>query len=619
MDVPKDKEKRFEGKSESRLNYKRGKPPDKRRHQMEINQLTEEIQRKEACFKSLNASKSRKSTSSVHGSRDELLAKLRDLKNKKEQKMKQKQVIDAEIKALNEQVRKKSDSCMKLQANVKYKDEQRTNNAIKNLERHLSTQQLKLREEKKLVLEIDALKRSKKTLSEYLDAKQEVDRLRQQQNGLRNERDTLIRETHDIRAKENDVKVSLDSLKEEETAQDEKKSDIDRDALKKEIDELYEQRREAQEKYKQALANYYEEQKNAEKEIKAEQRRDETRLTKMTAERTRQGKRHEPKPHKEEKNICVCLIQYLEPFTTQCFSEIDEVDGNRAGSKYLDVPRSEASIPEEGSLAMNPDDNLGGLFVPSNRRMTRKGSRKGRKSAQKLVLHPHVFELFFKLGLEPPSTYADVNLVLEKLRVKKDFYEKESSKCKQPLSAISENLAGEVCLEDEPLLSQNSEQTPTEATMEHEETNFKHDMDEAQHEIAQDKHETGHAEHVTEQTQRELEQFLHEPAQTEHEVDQLVHEDDHVECDVQQSEHESKMKEHEMIKKLNESHELVNKDIDDEEMDVFKNERSCCKQEELATENMLNKSSAIITDALEKGMDNMNMKDTSPEIQVRVT
>ena len=57
-----------------------------------------------------------------------------------------------------------------------------------------------------------------------------------------------------------------------------------------EIDALHEQRREAHEKYKQALANYHEEQKHAEKEMqqtRAEQRREETRLTKITAERTR--------------------------------------------------------------------------------------------------------------------------------------------------------------------------------------------------------------------------------------------------------------------------------------------------------------------------------------------
>jgi hypothetical protein len=38
---------------------------------------------------------------------------------------------------------------------------------------------------------------------------------------------------------------------------------------------------------------------------------------------------------------------------------------------------------------------------------------------QKLVLHPHVFEQFIKLNLEPPSTYADVSGILEKLREKK--------------------------------------------------------------------------------------------------------------------------------------------------------------------------------------------------------
>ena len=46
------------------------------------------------------------------------------------------------------------------------------------------------------------------------------------------------------------------------------------------------------------------------------------------------------------------------------------------------APKFESSIPEEGSFVMktDPDDNLGGLFVPSGRRITRKGSRKGRKS-----------------------------------------------------------------------------------------------------------------------------------------------------------------------------------------------------------------------------------------------
>ncbi|CAB3996892.1 Hypothetical predicted protein [Paramuricea clavata] len=670
MDGGYNSEEFCKGKSESKLNYKRGKPPDKRRHQLEMSHYTELIQKKEALFKSLYGPKSRKSTSSVHGSRDELLAKLRVLKNEKEEKLKQKQVIDAEIKTLNQQVVKKNETCMKLQANVKYKDEQRTNNAIKNLERHLNTHQLKLSEEKKLVSEIDALKRSKKTLNEYLSAKQEVDQLRQRQSRLRNERDILIRETHDIKARENDVKVSLDSLKEEnmEKGSEETKPVIDREVLKKEIDSLYEQRRELHECHKQALANYREEQKQIEKErqqMKAEQRRNETRLTKITAERARQDKRHMPthKPHEGENvSVCVCLIQYLEPLIVQCSCD-DEVDG-RKSPRYLDVPKCDAIIPEEGSFAMKPDDNLGGLFVPSNRRMTRKGSRKGRKSkdfSQKLVLHPHVFEQFLKLNLEPPSTYADIIGILEKLREKKDFYERESSKSNQPPLAVnSENLTSKATEKkdvrlDDGLPSQNiREQTANEATkvqdgmedskhgiveVEHEIAKIEHEVDEVQHQAVKDEHET----EQTKQTEPEVDQPLHEAEQAEHETEQTEHDSDQTQHESEHAEHENELKEHEVIKNLDEKEKLVHKDVDDKEMDVFKNERSCCKGEEIAAENMLNKTegkeinelscnedsnkdvlnslkrSSIITDTLEKGMDSIHIKESSPEIQVRVT
>ena len=57
-----------------------------------------------------------------------------------------------------------------------------------------------------------------------------------------------------------------------------------------EIDALYEQRRELHENYKQALAKYHEDQKEIEQEkqqMKAVQRRDETRLTKITIDRAR--------------------------------------------------------------------------------------------------------------------------------------------------------------------------------------------------------------------------------------------------------------------------------------------------------------------------------------------
>jgi predicted nucleic acid-binding Zn-ribbon protein len=229
---------------------------------------------------------------------------------------------------------------------------------------------------------------------------------------------------------------------------------------------------------------------------------------------------------------------------------------------------------------------------------------------------------------------------------------------------------------DDGLPSQNiREQTANEATkvkdgmedskygiveVKHEIAKIEHEVDEVQHEAVKDEHETEQtkqtepevdqlqheaeqAEHETEQTGHDVDETQHEAWQAEHETEQTEHDVDQTQHESEHAEHENELKEHEVIKNLDEKEKIVHKDVDDEEMDIFKNERSCCKGEEIATENMLNKTegkeinelscnedsnkdvlnslnrSTIITDTLEKGMDSINIKESSPEIQVRVT
>ena len=56
------------------------------------------------------------------------------------------------------------DSLSKVQGNLPYKNEDRINEAIRRLEHQLRTQNFNVREERKIVSEIDRLKRSKKSL-----------------------------------------------------------------------------------------------------------------------------------------------------------------------------------------------------------------------------------------------------------------------------------------------------------------------------------------------------------------------------------------------------------------------------------------------------------------------
>ena len=57
----------------------------------------------------------------------------------------------------------------------------------------------------------------------------------------------------------------------------------------------------------------------------------------VTAFPVREEKRLEPRPFEEEKGICVCLINYLEPWIAHVPSESDEVDaGNRTSPRCID-------------------------------------------------------------------------------------------------------------------------------------------------------------------------------------------------------------------------------------------------------------------------------------------
>ena len=84
------------------------------------------------------------------------------------------------------------DSLSKVQGDLQYKNEDRINEAIRRLETQHKMHNFNLREEKKIVAEIDRLKRSKKSLVQYTDIKREVDAMRDTARRLREERDVSM-------------------------------------------------------------------------------------------------------------------------------------------------------------------------------------------------------------------------------------------------------------------------------------------------------------------------------------------------------------------------------------------------------------------------------------------
>ena len=158
---------------------------------------------------------------------------------------------------------------------------------------------------------------------------------------------------------------------------------------------------------------------------------------------------------------------------------------------------------------------------------------------------------------------------------------------------------------------------------------------ETKHELGGVLHEIVKEEPKADQTEHEIGKLQPQHEQVDHEVEQAEHESGEGEDDGNGIQHENKdadhdekeAKEDEATKTFDEKANFA------DQLNIFKNERSCCKDEDVTKENLLNKTEGdedrlksscktcptIITDALEKNMESIKMKESSKEIQVRVT
>lgn len=191
------------------------KPPDSKTFQLQMDEVLGKIRVTEEKLKSLEkqvvASGCKSNTSAAPIDREKLHGELQELRAQREKVIEERKQCDVELKGLNVQVQKKNDACTKLQAAVRYKSEARIDEAVRRLEHQMQAQQLKLSEEKRIVAEIDTLKRSKRSLNEYLALKQLVDQMGNKPKHLRSQRDACVKIINVLKAREEKVKNLLDS------------------------------------------------------------------------------------------------------------------------------------------------------------------------------------------------------------------------------------------------------------------------------------------------------------------------------------------------------------------------------------------------------------------------
>ena len=291
--------------------------PNKKRHEEQIDEIH--------VLLALKEENKRKVVETLRVDRDLLT----NIRNQKEEIHVNKNAVFEKLDFVNKEAQKMIEKVQKVRGGIVYQTELEIDQQIRKLEYQINKNNFNVAEERRIVSEINRLKRSKNSLREYNTLKAELDELRNRQRLLREEREVSYRETKDLRRREDFLRTNI------------REQSKELDTVKREIDQLWADKRglvvrfrEQDTRFRSYLKHKRDEQHRKimqEKENAAAEERKELEELKAMRE-----------PHQEEKALVKLLINYCESLL---------------GSSSLN------STPSEPSHTLSLDSNL--LFPPS--------------------------------------------------------------------------------------------------------------------------------------------------------------------------------------------------------------------------------------------------------------
>ena len=270
----------FRGKAGAR-------PPNKKKHEEHLEELNQLISSKESTKREL--------VDQLRSAKDQLAAVRED----RETFNNRKNEVFEKLDFINKEAQKKGEQVQKLRSGVIYSAEAEVDQQIRKLEYQIQKNNFKLAEEKRIVSEMDRLRRSKKILKDYTAAKNVLDELRGQQRELRDKRELIFRESRDLRRTEDAVRLRIKQFNER------------LDAIKRDVDHYWEEKRSLVAAFKQQEAQYRTQQRQQREELKERAAADRARRL-AEDKKEREELRALQQPYEEEVNLCHLLINYCQ-------------------------------------------------------------------------------------------------------------------------------------------------------------------------------------------------------------------------------------------------------------------------------------------------------------------
>jgi len=370
------------------------------------------------------------------------------------------------LESYNKEVRLKGDLVQKLRSGLSYGRLEEIEEQIKRLEWQLARNTFKVPEEKRLVGEIDRLRRNRKMLLDYTREREELAKLRDEQRVAREEREEWFKCSRETKGKEDQMRSELKEL-------------LDKmEEFKKQAEQLRQEKRTLLEDYRSQENSF----RKWQSERRAEQKR-KTELERAQAAHEAAAELAELKatcePLLADRQLCSALLQYCEKLRGNCSNASTPGDippdqnfltlplplhrrrssgfsTNSGCSSHYGTPLgvTPATTPISGSPPVSIDEDKPGfykkkddseIFYAGSRRKNKKCRSERRLSLKKGLNHnPEIFQQFSSLGLSAPSNMATVGEVAMQLREKLNQLEIQAAEIKLARLNVAHKDADEV-------------------------------------------------------------------------------------------------------------------------------------------------------------------------------
>jgi len=340
-------------------------------------------------------------------------AEMKRLKQAKETLIRERQEIYSARESAKANLDAKMNERRDLKAQTKFKSVEEIDKRIAELDQLQHTTSMPLKEEKKILKEIDELKKSKKLVAQFSAVGSSIDDQR--------------RSAEDYQSQIAEKNAQLDAIKKQMDEHgailkklDDKKKDSATPGLLKEKDALRAQKKEKQDEI-QVLWDEFKEankkwKKNQEEWKTYKAARDKAYEAERERRRAEQKAAREAElaaktPYEEEMDLCDYLVNYL---TTSFLAEKKE--------EVVETKAADFSGFEGTAMIKNKgEDDY--LSLGGGKKKKGKG-KKGPKGAKggKIILAIDTIETFSLLKLQPPATVDAVAATVEELKAKKEYF-----------------------------------------------------------------------------------------------------------------------------------------------------------------------------------------------------